>query len=297
MTDFNDELSENIRLGIKASMPQATEQRVERVWERLVASTTQDFPEVSTTRRKSWLAYAGMATVLFIAGVFTWQTQISSVPKQDIYTTYTTRSGQRASLTLNDGSRVTLGPLTTLRVSNSSNVSVEITGEALFNVNHSATKPFSVTAHGVTTRVLGTEFVVRAYDPSLIRVAVRSGRVSVQPVALTPDNAAIVAAGEAASVTNNKVPDITAISDLDTEFAWASGDLVLSGVPLGDAFVRLSRWYGLKFRATDPALLKAKINGAFPSSFRQKDMRNLAGAINARVMQSGDIVTFTPVNP
>lgn len=249
----------------------------------------------SSLRR--WVGYG----VLPLLGFISWQVYQSKFNKPASalyeYTTYTTKSGQRASLTLADGSRVTIGPLTTLRVQRgavpSDGVSAEVNGEALFNVVHVGKRPFTVLAQGVTTRVLGTEFVVRAYDASFVRVAVRDGRVSVQSPIFTSTNAAIVNAGEAISATPNALPVVTPIADIATDFDWANGRLVLRGVPLGEALVRLSRWYGMEFRVTSPDLLEKTIGAAFPSAFSLADIKWLGTAIKADVTRSGNIVTFS----
>ena len=60
---------------------------------------------------------------------------------------------------------------------------VELSGEAFFNVAHDPRRPFLVYARGVTTKVLGTSFNIKAPEQGReVIVSVRTGRVSV----LTP---------------------------------------------------------------------------------------------------------------
>lgn len=270
-----------------------------------VSAMARRITEQATTARerfyalryvRRWLGYGGVVTAGLVVGLLSWNYLKSGVVQENQkLSTYSTRAGQRASIMLADGSKITLGPATTLQVQvNKENNSVvtDVTGEALFTVNHTARHPFIVTSHGVTTRVLGTEFVVRAYDASNIRVAVRDGRVSVQSASLTVTNASIVVAGEAASITSNTVPTISRINDLATEFAWANGELVLRDVPLGEAVVRLSRWYGIEFKVAEPSLLKARVGAVFPTSFNRTDIEIFARAIGAKVNQSAGILTF-----
>lgn len=245
---------------------------------------------------RRWVGYAGAAVAVFAAW-WAWSAN-GKVAKLDTYSTYTTHAGQRAKVTLRDGSQVILGPASALRVargeSSDRTIAVEITGEALFTVNHATQRPFSVTAHGVTTRVLGTEFVVRAYDASRVRVAVREGRVSVQSLVFTSPNAVIVAAGEATSVTPNTSPSVIPITDLATDFAWAKGELVLRGISLGEALVRLSRWYGMDFRVTDSSLLSTRVAANFLATFNESEIEVLARAVGARSTRSGNTITFSP---
>jgi transmembrane sensor len=63
---------------------------------------------------------------------------------------------------------------------NSKNRRVILQGEAFFEVTHNPQKPFYVHAGEVVTKVLGTSFVVRAFDNAdNITVSVRTGKVSV----------------------------------------------------------------------------------------------------------------------
>lgn len=286
----------DVRVGA-AVQEQATDRRPfaqQAIQKSIASAPRRDF---SRSALPLWIKYSVGAIVSGFLIVMGWHVvQPTNIAPPIAYTTYTTRPGQRASLTLIDGSRVTLGPVTTLRVERTSApgvVAVDVTGEAHFTVNHAATRPFVVTSHGVTTRVLGTDFLVRAYDASLVRVAVREGRVSVQSQSLTAANAAIVSRGQAVSVTPNTVPAITSIPDLATDFAWINGELVLHDVPLGDAFVRLSRWYGVEFRVSDPPLLNARVDAVFPSTFSRMEVNGLAKAIGAEIAYAPHVITFS----
>lgn len=239
------------------------------------------------------------AVSLAVIGVFalkylgTSDTKPSAQPSS----TYVTRAGERATITLGDGSRITLGPGTTLRVAQPSDhsLAVNLDGEALFVVTQATRRPFVVTAHGATTRVLGTEFVVRAYDPSRIRVAVRTGRVSVQAPPVLPAAAVTVGSGQATTITQNESPVVRPIEDVATDFAWASGELVLQDVPVGEALVRLSRWYGLEFRTDDPTLMDERIEATFSATLDMPYLTGVAKVLGARVVRSGSVVTLSRV--
>lgn len=305
--ELPDEVAERVR-SVRAMTP-LTRHDVDSAWNLLSAQMPSEDARNQRREARAWNRWttrvATLGSITF-AVALAWQFGIRHNPESNStkYTTYTTKAGQRASITLAEGSHVVLGPASVLQVksaqvdntgSGNGSVEVDIDGEALFSINHAAQRPFTVTAHGVVTRVLGTEFVVRAYDRSQIRVAVRDGRVSVQSRALTPNNAAIVNAGEAVSVAPSAAPTVTPISDLATDFSWANGELVLRDVPLGEAMLRLSRWYGMEFRASDTALLGIRVEGTFPSGFSRSRIQSLAHVVGARAEQSGKIVTFSAV--
>lgn len=84
---------------------------------------------------------------------------------------------------LSDGSQVTLEPQSWIKFPSAFDQSVRevhLEGEAFFEVAHNEQKPFFVFANGVTTKVLGTSFTVKAYKQQKdVIVSVKTGRVSV----------------------------------------------------------------------------------------------------------------------
>jgi len=86
---------------------------------------------------------------------------------------------------LTDGTVITLQPGGSIVVPHAfdDKREVELSGEAFFNVAHDPRRPFLVYSRGVTTRVLGTSFNIKAPEQGKeVVVSVRTGRVSV----LTP---------------------------------------------------------------------------------------------------------------
>ena len=96
-----------------------------------------------------------------------------------------TNAGQPAQLlVLADGSRVTLYPGSTLRYANGlpgPRREVYLRGKAFFKVAKNPDRPFLVFTDKLVTTVLGTSFLVMAYAGTEAKVAVREGRVTVQP--------------------------------------------------------------------------------------------------------------------
>jgi transmembrane sensor len=97
----------------------------------------------------------------------------------------TTREPVRVPL--KDGSTVTVEPGGELRYPETFGKQREVylSGEAFFDIARDPAHPFLVHANELTTRVLGTSFVIKAYaDRKEIVVSVRTGKVSVFPKAL-----------------------------------------------------------------------------------------------------------------
>lgn len=180
---------------------------VERFLEKAEAAFTQPAPgpPPAPVRRIGLLRHRALwqaAAAAVVVGLTVWQigkqadSAPASVPNNPAgeELVRTTNSSQHSiRLVLSDGSTVVLQPKSQLQypsrfTGNTRNV--YLNGEALFSVKRGAL-PFRVHTEGMVTRVLGTRFVVRAFeaDPK-VTVQVLSGKVSVykpRPVN-TPEN-------------------------------------------------------------------------------------------------------------
>lgn len=93
---------------------------------------------------------------------------------------------------LSDGTIVWLKPKSSIEypdVFSKTSRTIQLKGEAFFDVARDEQRPFIVTTGNVITKVLGTSFNIKAYkDASTIEVSVMSGKVAVQMnPADTPD--------------------------------------------------------------------------------------------------------------
>jgi transmembrane sensor len=86
-------------------------------------------------------------------------------------------------IVLPDSSKVILQPKSNLKFStvfNKTERELYLEGEASFDVTHNVKLPFLVYANEVTTKVLGTSFIVRAIkDEQIVTVTVKTGKGSV----------------------------------------------------------------------------------------------------------------------
>jgi len=154
---------------------------------------------------------------------------------------YATQSGQRATVELADGSRITLAPRSTLTLVEDRHghpVTADLVGEAHFDIIPNRAAPFAVRTGTVMTRVLGTTFDVRRYaDERVGQVVVLSGKVSVQGKGAAHTIAAhMMASFTDSSVATSLVNDPTQYTD------WTHGSLVFRDTPVPVVLATLKRW-------------------------------------------------------
>ena len=239
-------------------------------------------------RRGVWYALAGatLAIATIVAGwrigPRRWGSGNSTV------VSYVTGNGQRANITLPDGSTVALNVASRLEVSAdflAGDHTLRLQGEALFTVLHHDRIPLTVLTGRTATRVLGTSFVVRRYATDTVTtVVVRDGKVMV--------DSAMVVANQLVTVRHGLV--VTRGPAMPAQFSFAMGTLTLDGLRLPEAISELDRWYDADIRLGDPALALQGVGGKFAAGSLADLAKNLELTLNVRVVREGRVLTLFP---
>ncbi|ELR72720.1 hypothetical protein C900_01099 [Fulvivirga imtechensis AK7] len=165
--------------------------------------------------------------------------------------------------TLPDGSLISLNKNSILTYSGSFNTdqrSVQLKGEAFFNVIPDKKKPFVVKINNTTITVLGTSFYVEAYDSlGFIEVGVEEGRVSVASMG----NEVVLSAGERVSV-NKRSGGVTAVQAYDpNSIYWKSETLIFRDDSLEEVFATLEEIYQIRIEVSNAKILNCRLTGKF----------------------------------
>ena len=166
------------------------------------------------------------------------------------------RGSNVTTITLSDGTKVWLnaGSSLTYPVTfTDKERSVEITGEAYFEVTKNPHAPFTVKKHNSDTRitVLGTHFNVNTYDDEAEnKITLLEGSIKLS----TANNNQILKPGQQASVKNNNIKLESSV-DLNATMAWKNGQFVLKGTDLATLLRQIGRWYdvNIEYRNKIPA--------------------------------------------
>lgn len=190
-SDKTHEISEDYRIVVEAKM-----------WTRL----QQRLGKPDNHRAFRWAKVAAAITIFALAAGATWlfseKFKTTQTAAQDGTGISDVREGMISMLNtsdvarlvkLNDGTEVSLEPNSEIQYPESfgSIREVYLKGEAFFDVKRDTAHPFVVYSNEVVTRVLGTSFIVKAYEGSKdITVSVKTGRVSVSKNSIesAPDN-------------------------------------------------------------------------------------------------------------
>lgn len=231
---------------------------------------------------------AVLASVLLVIAGLQYNGSSRVVGNSDDLSTYTTKNGERATVTLPDGSSVMLNVGSKVQIPtnySSGNRMVYLVGEAYFTVNHHEGSPFTVVSGPSITKVLGTKFAVRHYSSdTAAHITVEDGKVSVGSKILT--------AGQQVSVSHELLGAVEPANY--ARLGFASNRLMIDGMPLASAIVELNRWYDADIQIGDQSLIGRRVFGVFQSGSLTDLEMMLEWAFDLRVERIGRILTLYP---
>ena len=264
-------------------------------------------PSLRMSRRRPvpWHWPAIAAGLLLAAGAAGWWKHTedlrlaAAAPPRE----YVTARGQRAEVTLIDGTRVWLSTDSRLLVPQNYGAAtrdVTLDGEGYFVVEHDANRPFRVHAGPSVSEDLGTAFDVRAYPgDSVAVVIVESGRVALRPADAPAVPTAVTELRRGQMGRLDRSGDVRVVGDVDfaSALAWRSGHLTFEERPLRDVARELERWYDIDIALDDTALSSAPLTASFTNQSADQALAIVAGALGAHYTRDGRTVHFTTTRP
>lgn len=209
---------------------------------------------------------------IFIAAIILvtilYPTNETSVPEKSAQQTLYVPAGQRAELTLSDGTKVWLNAKTTFTFpdrfdSNQRNVKLE--GEAYFDVIHNENAPFVIQTEKYNVKVLGTEFNVRAYNEETIgpfETALINGSVEIE--SMDHSTKKLLQPKEKAYADNGCL-QVEPIIEYD-QYLWKEGLICFDDNNLAEIFKKLDFYYNIPIKVNNEKILEKRYTGKFRSS-------------------------------
>ena len=169
--------------------------------------------------------------------------------------------GDRLQIILQDGTKVYINSDSKLKYPKVFQLfkrEVELTGEAYFEVNKEAMRPFTVHLNKLDVKVLGTKFDVRSYtNENNITVALDEGKIAMKnligkELTLKPGNV-VVYNKELATFS-------TSSAEINTITSWKENYLQFENATLTELLMTLERQYNVKFKVPDTVALGVRFN-------------------------------------
>ena len=186
----------------------------------------------------------------------------------DANQTLKTAVGEQRTVTLSDGSRVSLDANTLVKIAYSPALRLAevVEGRAHFEVAKDKARPMKVRAGTRTVTALGTAFTVE-HEGARVIVTLVEGRVAVTeaapargaappPKELAPQQQLVFAADATPPLMHEAV-------DVERAMAWREGKLVFDDESLADAVARVNNYSRVKIVVEDAPARALKISGIF----------------------------------
>lgn len=263
-----------------------------QLWDRMesLSRLAHLFPQ-PVQRRSRWpaaaVAMAASLLVAVMAGLLLWQGSIltdgTTVAAEGGHI-YQTAVGERSTVTLVDGTRLTLNTNSRVKVdySDRHRVLTLVRGEIYVKVARDESRPLSVLANDNVVQAVGTEFSVEITENQEIELMVTEGRVRVAVHAPTrtagsksapdplPLSALAVSAGERLIFDDTdesqdlaaKVAQVTP-EEIEVKLSWQQGNLIFRGEPLEQAIREVGRYTSVEFVILDEELRQVRVAGLF----------------------------------
>ena len=205
-----------------------------------------------TSRYLAYFKYASIIFLLLSFGVVSYFVVFNGEQHADYSTEVLAANGQKTQIILPDSSVVHLNGGTRIRYNNSfgeKNRSVELEGEAYFDVHKNSQKAFIVHTRELDVKVYGTSFNVNAYnDDQTVEVALKRGSVGIEQ---NDKEVLRMKPGQLAVYSKTKEQFNLQTEDINLISAWTNNELVFNKTPFNLICKYLERWYGVEITLSD----------------------------------------------
>jgi len=219
---------------------------------------------------KQFMKYAAVTLFLLIGFslatyFFLNQNQLSPLVASNILFT---PAGQRAQLTLQDGTTVWLNANSKLIYPSQfigKERRVKVEGEAFFNVAKDSSRPFIVSSGEVEMEVLGTQFNVKNYiKENSVQTSLLEGSVRVYCLQGNTTGV-ILKPSQQVTVSEGKMVVSSILSN--AAFLWRDGVYAFENERLESILNKLELYYDVDIVVKDSSIL----DGSYTGKFRQRD--------------------------
>lgn len=250
--------------------------------EKSSALSLEDFKRFVRSQRlqKLSLTIIRYAAAMAFGITMTWLVYSAQTARKyrPVSQTVTVPTGQRAHITLPDGSGVWINSGSTLRYPSvfQDTRLVELSGEALFDVAKDKKKAFVVRTDSLEVKALGTHFNVQAYNGESTTVSLIKGKVEVSTLGQNKTGA-LLNPGKKANLRGGQI----AISDMEQDpWLWTEGIYSFSNMKLKDLTKKLQLYYDVQIVIRKAALADMEFSGKFRQRDGVMDILQLASKVH-----------------
>ena len=165
-----------------------------------------------------------------------------------------------------------------------------LTGEAFFDVQKDAHRPFFVQAGDVVIKVLGTRFDVDAYaeNTAVFSTTLVDGSVEMRYPLHGRKQTTVLSPGQRLSYDPEEDRAFIAYVDVRSLTSWKTGSIMLDHTPLRDVLKMIGNSYGVRFIINDASRLNDSCSGTFVRQPVENILRTIECATGIHFKPSGN---------
>jgi ferric-dicitrate binding protein FerR (iron transport regulator) len=210
-------------------------------------------------RRVLWRIAAAVAAMLLVGlGVF-----YLEQPRQAQFVALNVATNEKSQVVLADGSKVWVNSKSTLRypkVFDGKTREVYLSGEAYFDIEHDAAKPFVIHTGKIVTTVLGTAFNIKVDNlQHTVVVTVTRGKVS---VASGSHLLGVITPNQQISVNTVSQQKLQRDVDAGQAIAWHQNAISFNDITFADAATQLQQRFKVKISFANDKVKNCRFTGS-----------------------------------
>lgn len=204
--------------------------------------------------------------------------------------------GQKASVTLPDGTKITLNSESTLKYStnyNQSDRAVELVGEAYFEVAKNKKIPFVVKAGKLEIEAKGTAFNIKAYPTdNSISTTLTEGKIEVK----TPVDVLSMIPNERMEYNNaGQTFRKLTLTDAEGSIGWLNDELSFENATLAEVVANFSRIYNIDIQFASESIKEQRFTGKINNNSLLSVLRIISLTSPIRFEQKDSVVILYEV--
>ena len=204
--------------------------------------------------------------------------------------------GQKASVTLPDGTKITLNSESTLKYStnyNQSDRAVELVGEAYFEVAKNKKIPFVVKAGKLEIEAKGTAFNIKAYPTdNSISTTLTEGKIEVK----TPLDVLNMIPNERMEYNNtDQTFRKLTLTDAVGSIGWLNDELSFENATLAEVVANFSRIYNIDIQFASESIKEQRFTGKINNNSLLSVLRIISFTSPIRFEQKDSVVIMYEV--
>jgi ferric-dicitrate binding protein FerR (iron transport regulator) len=240
--------------------------------------------------------YAAVLLLFLFSALYIFSDDFSSLfnfGSQDELITISVPNSQRETITLNDGSVITLDAGTKFSYSekfSKDKREVFLIGEAFFEVASIPGQPFIVYANQSAIEVVGTKFNIRAWQQERkMTVTVSEGKVLLHPDNQESETSIALNPGYASTLPLGGIPTKPRPVDVTITTGWMQNQAYFEDTPLDDILSQLERWYDITFEIQNSEVLEDRLTLFLMNKPLEEQLGLIEELVSVRFIQSGKI--------